>query len=180
MRTDWQLDIPWNLHLFERIHGRRHALADIWYASYYHLGKGYAVLLFVPLFYWLAGPVATIHLLVATLSAGLAARALKLSFQHKRPSKLLAGVQHSERIYSRSFPSGDSAFAFAVVGAAVLQLPSMALPWLVLYALLIAYGRIYQGVHFPLDVLVGALVGLLMAWWSYDFSVYLGWLSGLG
>ncbi|WP_281054481.1 phosphatase PAP2 family protein [Thermocrinis albus] len=28
------------------------------------------------------------------------------------------------------------------------------------YALLIAYGRIYVGAHFPLDVLVGALLGL--------------------
>ncbi|RME65047.1 MAG: phosphatase PAP2 family protein, partial [Nitrospirae bacterium] len=30
-----------------------------------------------------------------------------------------------------------------------------------LYVILIGYGRMYLGVHFPLDVLVGGLLGLL-------------------
>ncbi len=36
--------------------------------------------------------------------------------------------------------------------------------FLVLWALLVAYSRIYIGVHFPLDVIVGALVGALFGW----------------
>ncbi|MDQ7056521.1 MAG: phosphatase PAP2 family protein [Persephonella sp.] len=33
----------------------------------------------------------------------------------------------------------------------------------VFYALLIAYGRVYMGAHFPVDVLVGSVIGLISA-----------------
>jgi undecaprenyl-diphosphatase len=32
------------------------------------------------------------------------------------------------------------------------------------YVFLVAYSRVYLGVHFPSDVLCGALLGLLMGW----------------
>lgn len=35
---------------------------------------------------------------------------------------------------------------------------------LIFWALMVAYSRIYIGVHFPLDVLTGALVGLIFSW----------------
>ncbi|UWX56561.1 phosphatase PAP2 family protein [Maribacter litopenaei] len=35
---------------------------------------------------------------------------------------------------------------------------------LVLWAFLVAYSRIYIGVHFPLDVLTGALIGSFLGW----------------
>ncbi|MEM1338082.1 MAG: phosphatase PAP2 family protein [Bacteroidota bacterium] len=41
-------------------------------------------------------------------------------------------------------------------------------PWftglLLLWAVIVAYSRIYIGVHFPLDVIVGALIGSLFGW----------------
>ncbi|PCJ98338.1 MAG: phosphatase PAP2 family protein [Flavobacteriaceae bacterium] len=35
---------------------------------------------------------------------------------------------------------------------------------LVIWAFIVAYSRIYIGVHFPLDVVTGLLIGLLMSW----------------
>lgn len=38
------------------------------------------------------------------------------------------------------------------------------LGWIFLWAALISYTRVYLGVHYPLDIIVGALVGLLSGW----------------
>ncbi len=35
---------------------------------------------------------------------------------------------------------------------------------LIIWALVVAYSRVYIGVHFPLDVITGLLIGLLMSW----------------
>jgi undecaprenyl-diphosphatase len=58
-----------------------------------------------------------------------------------------------------SFPSGHACSAFA--GAWVLTLMWRRIaPLLWTLAALIAFSRVYIGVHYPLDVLAGALVGL--------------------
>ena len=59
---------------------------------------------------------------------------------------------------SSSFPSGHSATAAA--GAITLSVlyPPFA-PFLVTAALLVVLSRIYLGVHFPFDVLAGAVIG---------------------
>jgi undecaprenyl-diphosphatase len=60
---------------------------------------------------------------------------------------------------TNSFPSGHAATSFAcatVIGATV---PQLRIPLYVLAAL-IAWSRVYVGVHYPLDVFAGALYGL--------------------
>jgi undecaprenyl-diphosphatase len=67
-----------------------------------------------------------------------------------------------DRPTSGSFPSGHAANAFA--GALVLSrfAAAPALAWWVL-AGVIAYSRLYLGVHYPSDVVAGALVGIACA-----------------
>ncbi|MFA5328610.1 MAG: phosphatase PAP2 family protein [Prolixibacteraceae bacterium] len=36
--------------------------------------------------------------------------------------------------------------------------------WLFIWALLVSYSRIYNGVHYPGDVIGGAVIGLLLGW----------------
>ena len=63
---------------------------------------------------------------------------------------------------SDSFPSGHAAtsFACAAVLAWLTPLPKVALFGL---AALIAFSRVYVGVHYPLDILGGAALGLAIA-----------------
>lgn len=43
--------------------------------------------------------------------------------------------------------------------------------WLFLWAAVISFTRIYLGVHYPLDILIGALVGLLAGWVAWFLTL---------
>jgi undecaprenyl-diphosphatase len=63
-----------------------------------------------------------------------------------------------------SFPSGHAATTFAGAVAVSRMWPQGAPIWWSA-ALLIGYSRIYLGHHYPFDVLSGAAVGVLAAFW---------------
>jgi undecaprenyl-diphosphatase len=64
--------------------------------------------------------------------------------------------------HTGSFPSGHSASAFACATVIAWASPRLAVPAFVL-AGLVAWSRVYVGVHWPLDVLGGAALGVLVA-----------------
>ena len=63
---------------------------------------------------------------------------------------------------SRSFPSGHTASAAAFASAVGRVLPVAGIPVRCLAAL-VAYSRVHTGVHYPGDVLAGALIGAAIA-----------------
>ena len=66
-----------------------------------------------------------------------------------------------------SFPSGHSACSFvAAVSIALSTSKKLGIPALIL-ATLIAFSRLYLGVHYPSDVICGALSGTLIAYIVY-------------
>jgi len=60
---------------------------------------------------------------------------------------------------SSSFPSGHAAMAFAAATVVAILAPRLRVPALVLAAL-VAFSRVYLGVHFLSDVLAGAVLGI--------------------
>lgn len=69
---------------------------------------------------------------------------------------------------SLSFPSGhtSSAFTFAMAISLVLKNKGVSIPAFI-FAFLMGMSRIYVGVHYPTDVIVGAVVGILYALIGY-------------
>lgn len=63
---------------------------------------------------------------------------------------------------AESFPSGHAATAFAGAAVLVRYLPGR-WPVLLTLATAIAFSRVYVGVHYPADVLFGALFGTVFA-----------------
>jgi membrane-associated phospholipid phosphatase len=84
----------------------------------------------------------------------------------RRPRPSLRDVPAARRLrlvpLTTSFPSGHAASAAAFATGAAIELPPAGPP---LAALAAAVGgsRVYVGVHYPLDVLVGAGVGAIIA-----------------
>jgi membrane-associated phospholipid phosphatase len=161
MSRSWQLKFKWNVKLFYFINSKRNKFLDKFYKKFYLLGKSYSLPLFLPFFYLEGGIKAVIHLIISLIITGIMMPTLKYTFRHQRPVKLLENVNLLEPVSLKSFPSADTALAFTIFGVMLFY---GSLPILILfgiYAFLIAFGRIYMGAHFPIDVLVGALLGLL-------------------
>ena len=62
-----------------------------------------------------------------------------------------------------SFPSGHTAAAFASASALYFGRNRLWIPALIL-AVLLAFSRMYLYVHYPSDVLAGALIGIAAGW----------------
>jgi membrane-associated phospholipid phosphatase len=85
---------------------------------------------------------------------------LKRLVHRRRPE--LRDVPSKRRLRKQplttSFPSGHAASAAAFAVGASSEMPKAALP-LGTLAAAVAYSRVYVGVHYPLDVAVGAMLG---------------------
>ncbi|MBK7029948.1 MAG: phosphatase PAP2 family protein [Bacteroidales bacterium] len=115
--------------------------------------------------FWMVLVMITLMIVLSDQMANL----FKNGFMRLRPSNEPA-IRHLIHIVNGytggpyGFYSGHAANAFAVATFVILMLGKEMkyLVWICLsYATLVSYSRIYLGVHYPLDVLTGAIAGIL-------------------
>ena len=102
--------------------------------------------------------------LYSLLLSGAIVACLKLGVVENRPFEALAHVNKLVvPTEPNSFPSGHTSSTFSVVTVLVhefRQNKGLAVI-LIAFSLMLAFSRVYCGVHYPLDVAVGAMVGIL-------------------
>jgi undecaprenyl-diphosphatase len=119
---------------------------------------------------------------VLVLCADGGATALRNLFQRVRPCQAL----HEVRLLvgcseSFSFPSNHATNSFALAAFFAVHYRRLAVPLFVLAAT-VGYSRIYVGVHYPADVLAGAVLGTVVGLAAAVGSRALGkrWLDNGG
>lgn len=84
---------------------------------------------------------------------------VKKLFPRKRPYLIVEKTNfHTNPLQDHSFPSGHTTSIFSVIIPNILFIPVIALILLPL-GILVGLSRIYLGLHYPSDVLVGAILG---------------------
>jgi undecaprenyl-diphosphatase len=84
---------------------------------------------------------------------------IRFFYKRPRPFEVLEVNQLIEHSAGRSFPSGHAAFFFALATGIYLFNKKTGV-WFLVAAGLIAFSRVYAGIHYPLDVVVGAGIGI--------------------
>lgn len=74
---------------------------------------------------------------------------------------LLHGVGDCGGLYGFASSHASTSFALAISWYLLLKNKVRYMGWLLVWAAVYAYSRVYVGVHYPGDIVVGALIGLL-------------------
>ncbi|MBK9257963.1 MAG: phosphatase PAP2 family protein [Saprospiraceae bacterium] len=127
--------------------------------------------------YWLI----LFAILSVSSSDMISSRLIKMNVQRDRPCRTELPYEVNVLVScgsGHSFTSSHAANHFALAGFLSMTLGqySRKIRWsLYVWAALICLAQVYVGVHFPFDVIAGAVLGLGLAWmWVSVYNFYYG------
>jgi undecaprenyl-diphosphatase len=157
----WDVDLCIRIN---RISGRRPL--EWFFRAVSRLGNGvfwYSLMLVLPTAYGAVGWQASLHMLLSALPALLIYKVLKKTTSRQRPCKVHPRIrQKTAALDQFSFPSGHTLHAVNFTLVCGHYLPELLLP-LGLFSALVALSRPVLGLHYPSDVVAGAVLGALVA-----------------
>ena len=149
--------------------GLRTPLFDVIFDFVTRLGEETVAMVILCVVFWCMNKRTAYVISIAFILSGLAVQGMKIGFRIERPwvidpmfTPVLSAVGQAT---GYSFPSGHTQAAVAVygsIGATARKRPIKAACFLV--AALVAFSRIYLGVHTLLDVAVSCVISILFVW----------------
>jgi undecaprenyl-diphosphatase len=118
-------------------------------------------------------------ILAITLADQIASTVFKPYFLRKRPcyeeaiSQIVHVVRGCGGQYGFVSSHASTTFAFAMLMWLLLRNRLSFISYLFYWAFLVSYSRIYVGVHYPLDLFFGALLGIVCALLVYGLYIIL-------
>ncbi|MEN6372537.1 MAG: phosphatase PAP2 family protein [Armatimonadota bacterium] len=153
---------PLNLKLFYLINSHHCPALDTFFEIFRWAGHGVFLIPVLALVYKFRRY--KLHRLVIGLIISISiVHIIKNTFPQYRPALALgqSNIHLLLNLHGNSFPSADAAMAFAIMGALIAGERRWFQCVLIAYAVMVAYTRVYLGVHFPMDVTAGALLSIL-------------------
>jgi undecaprenyl-diphosphatase len=124
-------------------------------------------------FRWRSIPIIVAIIVAVSLADQLAVKAFKEVFQRLRPThnpeiQNLVHIVNEYRGGMYGFVSNHAANTFALAGFLSFFFRNWYFSAVILlWASVVSYSRIYLGVHYPGDVIGGAVLGLIIGWLVY-------------
>lgn len=104
-----------------------------------------------------------IEIIIALSASHLLVEVVKRAVNRPRPCIVFKDINSFNiQLFNYSFPSGHTTASFSVAVVLSLNIASF-IPLFIFPALVVGISRIYLGVHYPSDVLIGSIIGSLFA-----------------
>ena len=167
----WWQGAPWERDVLARVNATVSARLDVVMLTLPFIGTNYTlapIIAVAAYVLWQRGyATVAVHLLVVQAGSWTLNPALKFALPRARPELFEARGQHA----FPAFPSGHMIAVVAVLGTvAWLMHRCGSGRWvyavLFLFFLLVGYSRLYLGVHWPMDVVGGSVVGAVWLVWT--------------
>lgn len=121
---------------------------------------------------------AGLSVVISLIISQIIIHSIKIIVNRPRPNKVLTDINTFQiKLYNYSFPSGHTTAIFAISMTLSLLIASSVITLaLIFIATVVGVSRIYIGVHYPTDVMIGATIGFCTS--SY-VSGYLMTIGGI-
>ena len=156
----WISSVDEHLFLFINV-GLANAFLRTLFQLLTHLGSTLAIVTLCLALYFLGYRRDAFLILVSVLIGTVITLPIKVFIPRPRPYMTLPMAIPLEREAGSSFPSGHSERAFALAVVLSRKRPRLTFPICSL-AILVAFSRIYIGVHYPFDVAFGSAIGWMI------------------
>lgn len=136
-------------------------------------GEQIVLIVIISIIYWALDKKFGEYIAYSVLTSVLVNNAIKDIFKLKRPIGE-EGIRtlREETATGYSFPSGHTQGAASFYGSIAIYMKKKAMYIIAtIMIVLIGFSRLYLGVHYPKDVIVGAILGVLTAWICYKLYI---------